>query len=117
MHMFEFLYILIGVVVGAGGMYLRLRKYVAQSSQASAQREEYYRLWSEAVGMLTLNNQLTPEQVANITPTKQGSSGERREIEILRAMNRLPPADNLLGMSPDDIHAVRMARIKHGTVR
>lgn len=77
-----------------------------------------------------MGGQLTPEQLKAITPApprelelaptltrKEGSSYHRAQVEIERAKNRMPPADNLEGMTSHYRSEVELARIKHKTVK
>lgn len=116
------LYLLLGVLIGTGGTYLRFR---SARKPVNSERVDYKKLWKEAVNLLGFNGQLTPEQVAKITPGPansklprgKGFSSDRRKVEIARAKAGLEPADSLEGMYSSDIAAVHTARIRYGTAK
>jgi len=123
--MTEFLFFLLGGSICSVGVLLWERAVRAKKKRLDEQ--EYKSLWSEAVTLLGTNGQLTDEQISKITPKRnpkpvaerlprgKGFSIDRREVEIARAQQGLPPADNLEGMFSDDVRAVMLARIKYGT--
>lgn len=125
--------IVIGVLTGAV-----LRKLLSGESEADAQSVaehiDYKDRWLAAVKLLGGEGQLTDEQVTEITRGATASpqavrdlkglsqevlndmfSDDRRDLEIARAKNGLPPIDDLNDMFSDDIRDVMKARAKYGT--
>jgi hypothetical protein len=124
--MIEFFCAVIGGAVTWAAMTIRARSVRVAAKQIDKQK--YEQLWLEATELLRVNGQLTDKQLALITPRASepaakkkrlprgsGASWDRRRVEVTRAQNGLPPADNLKGMHSADARIVREARIKHGT--
>lgn len=101
------------------------------------QHVDYRQRWEAAVGLLGTQGRLTPEQVSQVTGRTAGkpepapvpgqarnavlrelhdmTSWDRKDLEIARAKQHLPPVDDLQGMASWDKAAVLKARAKAGT--
>ena len=121
---------LLGAVAGAVILWrllpARLRQHV-----------DYKQRWEDAIGLLGTQGQLTQEQVDALTAGERAAtepaatpqpaapatlkilhsmaSWDRKDAEIARAKNGLPPLDDLAGMASWDQKDVLKARAKAGT--
>jgi hypothetical protein len=122
------------VLVAGGFIGLWLgHKFNELEAKARAEDLTYKDKWMAAVKLLGEEGRLTPEQIEQITGPKHQpvkelndelllypdqkqfrsmSSWDRRDLEVQRARQGLPPADDLKGMSSWDRKDVLKARMK-----
>jgi len=120
--------VLLGFVLGGTVVLVAARKRLLMAPAVQAHEDcEYKQLWNEAVSLLGTTGQLTPQQIAAITPAKptlkakakaltrmSGHSADRRDMAIARIEAGLPPVDNMRGMHTADRRDVEIARAQAG---
>ncbi len=97
-----------------------------------ADEQRYKERWKQNTELLMIEGKLSPEDAKKLMldrvgkepakPAEQGKpqtlptlSSDRRDLEIARAKQGLPPYDDLKGMFSSDVRRVLEARIQYGT--
>lgn len=121
--MMELLFFLLGIAIAAPITALHIRRKHGEKMRADATK--YEDLYKGALDLMSSGGMITDDQLKRLMPAQStgatklpqgtGISAHRRDIEIARARQGLPPADNLEGMISAHVRDVERARIKHKT--